>query len=250
MEDASAFSLPDSVDAAPFIMSGTVHRAWKLGQRVLPEDLAADGALDDGPRTIGRKAALGGPRKPGSGGGSGSRSSASLSDLVASGIMVPGKGKITVTYKGTTVTANLSEDGTIEHQGRKYNSATAFSINMKRSITPSKQGDDGWKSVFYEGRPLEHYRKVYQQQFKSCGGGGGGGSSLRGDDSRQEARTSSASPVEGAVAGPSGPAAAAAQASEGRQAGAPAADAEAPGSAAAQPLQQDPASARPTRGKR
>lgn len=25
--------------------------------------------------------------------------------------------------------------------------------------TPNKQGDDGWKSVLYEGQPLEMYRK-------------------------------------------------------------------------------------------
>jgi len=59
------------------------------------------------------------------------------------------------------------EDGTIEYQGKRYNSATAFSIHYKRQITPSKQGDDGWKSVAYDGRPLEHYRKIYLQQLSN-----------------------------------------------------------------------------------
>ena len=27
--------------------------------------------------------------------------------------------------------------------------------------TPNKQGDDGWKSVLYEGQPLEMYRRKY-----------------------------------------------------------------------------------------
>ena len=27
--------------------------------------------------------------------------------------------------------------------------------------TPNKQGDDGWKSVLYEGQPLEVYRRRY-----------------------------------------------------------------------------------------
>ena len=30
--------------------------------------------------------------------------------------------------------------------------------------TPKKQGDDGWKSTLYEGRPLENYRRKYLQE--------------------------------------------------------------------------------------
>jgi hypothetical protein len=40
-------------------------------------------------------------------------------------------------------------------------SATAFSIHCKRQLTPNKQGDDGWKSVQYEGQPLEYFRRTY-----------------------------------------------------------------------------------------
>lgn len=43
--------------------------------------------------------------------------------------------------------------------GKKFQSATSFSIHCKRMQTPNKQGDDGWKSVLYEGQPLEVYRK-------------------------------------------------------------------------------------------
>ena len=35
--------------------------------------------------------------------------------------------------------------------GVQYGTATAFSIHCKRLQTPNKQGDDGWKSVFYAG---------------------------------------------------------------------------------------------------
>ena len=45
--------------------------------------------------------------------------------------------------------------------GKPFHSATSFSIHCKRMQTPNKQGDDGWKSVLYEGQPLEMYRRKY-----------------------------------------------------------------------------------------
>ena len=45
--------------------------------------------------------------------------------------------------------------------GKPFHSATSFSIHCKRMQTPNKQGDDGWKSVLYEGQPLEMYRRRY-----------------------------------------------------------------------------------------
>lgn len=165
--------LPTSV-AHGHLISGTVHKPFRLGQRLSADDLADDMEMEDGPITIGRK--FGGThaaarRQGGPGGGSGGpgagtgvRGGASLWDLVQAGVLVPGSGRISVTYKGMTASATLTEDGCIEYQGRKYQSATAFSIHFKRTITPSKQGDDGWKSVLYDGKPLEHYRAIHSQQ--------------------------------------------------------------------------------------
>ena len=45
------------------------------------------------------------------------------------------------------------------YAGEKFSSATAFSIHCKRQQTPNKQGDDGWKSVLYEGQPLDTFRR-------------------------------------------------------------------------------------------
>lgn len=45
--------------------------------------------------------------------------------------------------------------------GQQFGSATSFSIHCKRQQTPNKQGDDGWKSVMYEGQPLETFRKTF-----------------------------------------------------------------------------------------
>lgn len=154
-----------------FFVSGSVHRPYALGQKITIEDIEEE--MEDAPLTIGRKFGGSGARKSGAAGlgpGSGVRSSISLVELVESGILAPGPSKISCTYKGHSVTATLTASGCIEHQGRQYQSATSFSINFKRTITPSKQGDDGWKSVLYDGKPLEHYRKVYQEIKGSQGG--------------------------------------------------------------------------------
>ena len=37
-------------------------------------------------------------------------------------------------------------------------------MHCKRQQTPHKQGDDGWKSVQYEGTQLDVFRKQYLQQ--------------------------------------------------------------------------------------
>ena len=84
----------------------------------------------------------------------------SLADLIHAGLLTPGEGVLSVAYKGSTHRASLLADGTIRHDGKVYNSASAFSIHVKRLITPDKQGDDGWKSVLYAGKPLDSYRCV------------------------------------------------------------------------------------------
>jgi len=198
----------ESIAGTSFFISGTIHRPYRLGQKITADDLAEE--MEEAPTTIGRKFGGGvGIRKStggtGTGPGSGFRGSVSLADLVESGVLVPGRGKITCSYKGQTVAATLTEDGSIEYQGRKYQSATAFSISFKRTITPSKQGDDGWKSVLYDGRPLEHFRKILQEQKKARGelpmntpggdggeSGGSGAAAAGGGDTGAEA-----TPMEG-----------------------------------------------------
>ena len=126
----------ESVDGSSFFISGTIHRPYRLGQKITPDDLSEE--MEDAPTTIGRKFGGGaGGRKAlagASGGpGSGFRGSVSLADLVESGVLVAGRGKITCSYKGQTVAATLTDDGSIEYQGRKYQSATAFSIFIYRN---------------------------------------------------------------------------------------------------------------------
>lgn len=91
------------------------------------------------------------------------RGNLQLKDLVDGHVLTPGRNKVAVHYKGTTYKASLGKDGSIIYQGRKFQAASAFSVHVKRLLTPNKQGDDGWKSVYIEGRPLEEWREEYFQ---------------------------------------------------------------------------------------
>lgn len=159
--------------AGPFV-SALTHVVLQLGQKPVP---LQDGLYNDGgTASYGKRKgdfADGGDAKrarPASGNNrkgkaksAKSRASVTLKDLVDLGVILPGHNKISVAYKGVNYTASLGDDGAIQYQGKKFNSATAFSIHCKRMQTPKKQGDDGWKSTLYEGRPLENYRRKYLQ---------------------------------------------------------------------------------------
>lgn len=146
--------------AGPFI-SGTSHTVLRLGQRPTDfEDLTEEltGRVQaEGSRLLKKGAGNVGKRGRGS----------TLKDLIDSGLIKAGRDNITVTYKGITYTASLQKDGLIAYQGRKFSSATAFSIHCKRLQTPNKQGDDGWKSVLYEGTQLDVFRRKYQSTSKA-----------------------------------------------------------------------------------
>lgn len=49
--------------------------------------------------------------------------------------------------------------------GKRYVSPTAFTVAVKRQAPAGRQGNDGWRSVLYEGAPLERVRKAYASQF-------------------------------------------------------------------------------------
>ena len=59
---------------------------------------------------------------------------------------------------------------------------TSFSIHCKRMQTPNKQGDDGWKSVLYEGQPLELYRRRYSSKPRAQQPRRGSASAQDGDE--------------------------------------------------------------------
>ena len=48
----------------------------------------------------------------------------------------------------------------MQHNGQEsiFESPSAFSIFFKRMVTPNRKADDGWKTVKFQGRFLDHYK--------------------------------------------------------------------------------------------
>lgn len=140
---------------AAVFLSGSSGQVWRLGQRITAKDVEA-AAAEMGVGGTGQQRSI-------------KRSSVTLADLLQHGLIHPGDGSISVTYKGAAYTASLSDDGTIVFEGYKFTSPTAFSIHVKRKQTPGKQGDDGWVSVHYMGQPLSNYRKEFAELLEHAG---------------------------------------------------------------------------------
>jgi hypothetical protein len=86
----------------------------------------------------------------------------SIKVLLEEGILMPGKGVLSMDYKGDSHVADLLPDGriSVDVAGKTmvFESPSAFSIYLKRLVNPTRKADDGWKSVKYEGKLLEHYK--------------------------------------------------------------------------------------------
>jgi len=86
----------------------------------------------------------------------------SIKVLLEEGILMPGTGVLSMDYKGDSHTADLLPDGriSVDVAGKTmvFESPSAFSIYLKRLVNPTRKADDGWKSVKYEGKLLEHYK--------------------------------------------------------------------------------------------
>ncbi|KDD74434.1 hypothetical protein H632_c1317p0 [Helicosporidium sp. ATCC 50920] len=152
------------------LLSVNYHRQVVLGQRIAddpPAPLPGRRSSHYGTRT--------GPSPSGDSGLQERRSTTSLADLLAAGLITAGPGALTVSYKGNTYSATLCEDGCIVYDTRRFSSASAFSIHVKRLVTPEKQGDDGWKSVMHRGQTLDEYRHEYRQQQAQAAEAAAGG---------------------------------------------------------------------------
>lgn len=147
------------------ILSGTLHLAYDRG-----EDLSLDVSLLRKETEHVVPSRRGGKHGEARGGTISNRSGVTLLDLVKRGLLKPGNNVIECRYKRATGTASLTEAGTIQYDGEEFSSATAFSIFFKRTFTPSKLGDDGWKSVYYRGQCLDVYRKEYEAKTESIPG--------------------------------------------------------------------------------
>eukprot|EP00216_Chloropicon_sp_CCMP2111_P006702 CAMPEP_0198237362 /NCGR_PEP_ID=MMETSP1446-20131203/3216_1 /TAXON_ID=1461542 ORGANISM="Unidentified sp, Strain CCMP2111" /NCGR_SAMPLE_ID=MMETSP1446 /ASSEMBLY_ACC=CAM_ASM_001112 /LENGTH=661 /DNA_ID=CAMNT_0043919495 /DNA_START=268 /DNA_END=2250 /DNA_ORIENTATION=- len=93
----------------------------------------------------------------------------SLSELMREGYVDAGEGVFSCTYKEQTFTAELRESGVIRFEGNTFESPSAWSIFVKRKLNPGKKADDGWKSVMYAGKKLEHYKHEYLKKTYGIG---------------------------------------------------------------------------------
>ena len=53
-------------------------------------------------------------------------------------------------------------------QSLTFESPSAFSIYLKRLINPARKADDGWKTVKYGGKFLEHYKLALARRRFGC----------------------------------------------------------------------------------
>ena len=106
------------------------------------------------------------PPPPKSGGGGGRRGGRggiiTLGKLIDESIIEPGEDVLSVEYKGSTHVATLLPDGrimcSVNGKDLTFESPSAFSIFLKRLVNPTRKADDGWKTVKYRGKLLEHYK--------------------------------------------------------------------------------------------
>lgn len=61
----------------------------------------------------------------------------------------------------------------VQGQSLAFESPSAFSIYLKRLINPARKADDGWKTVKYGGKFLEHYKVVLARRRFPNGQAGG-----------------------------------------------------------------------------
>ena len=149
-------------DNGRVVMSGSVHVRYILGEAIDQAALLRETEhyLPTAKRSRKKRNTRGSAT-----GTASSRSGITLLDLIEKGVIHPGENTIRVSYKGAEAVGSLTEHGTIEYNGEEFQSATAFSIFFKRRITPSKQGDDGWKSVYYNNECLDVFRKRLEESL-------------------------------------------------------------------------------------
>eukprot|EP00941_MAST-03F_sp_MAST-3F-sp1_P003065 g3065.t1 len=95
--------------------------------------------------------------------GKGPRGKVSLMQLIRAGLLVPGEAVFSIEYRGRTFYASLKEDGTLvdDETDETFVTPSGWSIKAKRRVMPSKQADDGWKSVKYGGESVETKKHKY-----------------------------------------------------------------------------------------
>lgn len=105
--------------------------------------------------------AAGGKGRSSTGGGAqrrGSSRGTSLLDLIKDGCIQPGEGCLRLVYREHKYQADLTPQGLILFESETFESPSSWSIYVKRRTNPEKKADDGWKSVYYKDKKLEHFK--------------------------------------------------------------------------------------------
>ncbi|KAK9818670.1 hypothetical protein WJX74_002471 [Apatococcus lobatus] len=132
----------------------TVAQRQQQQQQAEAARMAAAAAASKPPAAVAPKKRPPGKSRPSGG--------ITLRLLMEEGILEAGEDVLTVEYKSQTTKGTLTEDGRIQcrinGQNQTFESPSAFSIFLKRLINPSRKADDGWKTVKYGGKFLDHYK--------------------------------------------------------------------------------------------
>jgi hypothetical protein len=93
------------------------------------------------------------------GGGEGGRrvakaygTNVTLRDLVDEGLLAPGEGVLSVTYKNESWAGDLTKEGLIKADGQEFSKLTTFAVAMIQKTFPGLKTKNGWEAVSYQGR--------------------------------------------------------------------------------------------------
>jgi hypothetical protein len=71
----------------------------------------------------------------------------SLAALLEKGLLQPGENALCMVYQGQVFRSALRQDGSIEWEGRTYETPSAWSLAAKKTVAPGRVTDDGWATV-------------------------------------------------------------------------------------------------------
>jgi len=91
-----------------------------------------------------------------------------LVELLAAGLVRPGKAALQTVYKGQSHDGDLGPAGLIHFRGVFYRCLSSWTLAVKRLTTPSRRADDGWTCTFFKGAKLEKLKA----QLEAGGAGG------------------------------------------------------------------------------
>lgn len=112
--------------------------------------------------------------------------STAMMPLLECGAVRPGKDVLALRYKNHEFRADLLKTGEIAFGTDFFSTPSAFSVHVKRLLTPGRKADDGWRSITYHGRLLSELRPTAPQRRakRKKKNRAGGGKAARPADSK------------------------------------------------------------------